>query len=69
MTGVLVLLRVLFTIFVVHLAQRKHRNAKGWGIFAFLFPLIALIAVLLVKGRQMPSVPQTVQTPMFGPPA
>lgn len=48
------IMRVLITIWVVHIAKKINRDTLGWGLFAFFLPLIALIFVGFKKKLRSP---------------
>lgn len=43
------ILRVIICVIVVKQAQKKNRNAVGWGIFAFFLPIVAWIWISCLK--------------------
>lgn len=45
----LAVIRIGAMIYCVNRAGSLNRSEFGWGIFAFVFPIIALIAIHLVK--------------------
>ena len=40
-----IIIRIIATVWVTAIAKRQNRNTIRWGIFAFLFPSIALIII------------------------
>lgn len=42
---VIFIIRVIVTIRVIRIAESLNRNKTGWGIFAFVLPAVALIAI------------------------
>lgn len=45
--------RILIVWIVVVTAKDKNRDSWGWGIFAFILPLIALISVFAAKHKTL----------------
>lgn len=39
------ILRISITVWVVNIATRQNRNPSGWGFFAFILPVIALVII------------------------
>ena len=46
---VLLILRILVTIYCVNRARDLNRNKTGWGIFAFCIPILAIIWIQFIK--------------------
>lgn len=44
-----IILRIAVTIWVVNIARFRNREPWSWGLFAFLFPAVALIFIGLQK--------------------
>lgn len=51
--GLLILaaFRIGVTIYCANRADKMNRSGLGWGVLGFVFPIIALIAIHLVKPR------------------
>ncbi len=47
----LLILRFVLMYIVYVTAKDKNRSANAWAAFAFLFPVIALIIILLIKSK------------------
>lgn len=43
--------RIVITVLVVNISGRQNRSKVGWGIFAFIFPTLALIIIGLLKKK------------------
>lgn len=43
--------RIGVTIYCANRADKLNRSGLGWGVLGFVFPIIALIAIHLVKAR------------------
>ena len=50
-TGLLLIFRIVITVYCVNKAGSLNRNKVGWGVFAFLIPLIALIWIQFIKPK------------------
>ncbi len=50
---ILLVFRIVATIICVNRAKELHRSHTVWGIFGFIFPLIALITVYCMKQKIM----------------
>ncbi|MCR9098974.1 MAG: zinc ribbon domain-containing protein [bacterium] len=49
------ILRIVFTVWVVNIAKQLNRDSTTWGIFCFFFPSIALIAIGQMRKLRGPS--------------
>lgn len=47
------LLRIVGAIVCSQRAKHLNRSQTGWGIFGFIFPIIAMIAVYLMKPKMV----------------
>jgi len=47
------IVRVFVTIYCVKKARQLHRNPIGWGIFAFISPIIAAIWIQFMSPKQL----------------
>ena len=50
-TVLLLIFRIVITIYCVNKAGSLNRDKMSWGIFAFLIPLIALIWIQFMKPK------------------
>lgn len=48
---VILIIRIIITIWVTNIALRQNRAPFIWGLFAFLLPAISLIAIGLLKSK------------------
>lgn len=48
----LIVFRIYSIYYCVKKAKTLNRNALGWGIFAFIIPLIAIIWIQFMKPQQ-----------------
>ena len=46
---ILLILRIIICIIVIQQAKKKNRSSVGWGIFAFILPLVAWIWISSLK--------------------
>ena len=46
---VFLIVRILITIYCVNKARDLNRSKTGWGIFAFIIPIIAIIWIQFMK--------------------
>ncbi len=49
----LAILRIGSIVYCYNRAGKLNRSETAWGIFAFAFPIIALISIHLVKPRRV----------------
>lgn len=47
------LLRIVGAVVCSQRAEKLNRSQTGWGIFGFIFPIIAMIAVYFMKPRMV----------------
>ncbi len=50
---ILLVLRIVITIYCVNKAGDLNRSKGGWGIFAFLLPIVALIWIQFMKPKMV----------------
>lgn len=46
---ILFFIRLIIVVYVVEKAETLNRSKGGWGLFAFLLPIVALISIKLAK--------------------
>ena len=50
---VLLVVRIVITIYCVNKAGELNRSKGGWGIFGFFLPIIALIWIQFMKPKKI----------------
>ncbi len=48
---ILFVLRIVITVYCVGKAKDLNRSQLGWGVFAFILPILALIWIQFMKPR------------------
>jgi len=51
LTAILFIFRIVITVYCVNKAGKLNRSKFGWGVFAFILPLIALIWIQFMKPK------------------
>ncbi|MFN4763705.1 hypothetical protein ACKGJN_11315 [Gillisia sp. Q332] len=46
-------LRIIGAVVCTQRAEKLNRSQTGWGIFGFIFPIIAMIAVYFMKPKMV----------------
>ncbi|MDC0584451.1 zinc ribbon domain-containing protein [Bacteroidales bacterium] len=58
------ILRIVFTVWIVNIAKRQNRPSSNWGVLGFLFPSISLIIIgQLKKIKDLSKKPTKVDKP------
>jgi hypothetical protein len=48
---ILLIVRIIITIYCVNKAGELKRNKVGWGLFGFFLPIVALIWIQFIKPK------------------
>jgi hypothetical protein len=48
---ILLVVRIIITFYCINKAGELNRSKAGWGIFGFIFPIVALIWIQFMKPK------------------
>jgi len=48
---IILIIRIVITVYCVNKAKELNRSQLGWGVFAFIIPILAIIWIQFMKPR------------------